>query len=173
MPQPPAPLPVETLDRIRALRREGKSFAAIAGALTSDGVPAARGGCHWYSATVRDALIEKPPARAEGARAPQPQPKAKAAAPPPQLAVGQRRDTRPTVSADVVRTALALATAAAEPVFANGDGKRRFEPPRFATPARWAELRTLVHQLSADDRALVALRMLLECGARQTHEDSF
>ena len=53
----PATLPDYVLDRIRRERAEGRSFAAIADALTRDAVPTAHGGRRWYAATVRYTLL--------------------------------------------------------------------------------------------------------------------
>lgn len=48
-------LPDDTLRLIRILRTAGKSYQAIADALTSEGVPTAQGG-RWHGATVRKLL---------------------------------------------------------------------------------------------------------------------
>ena len=42
-------------DRIIALREAGETFRGIGGQLEAEGVPTARGGLHWYAATVRSA----------------------------------------------------------------------------------------------------------------------
>lgn len=46
----------EVLSRIVADRRNGQSINAIAAALTTEGVPTARGGARWYASTVKAAL---------------------------------------------------------------------------------------------------------------------
>jgi DNA invertase Pin-like site-specific DNA recombinase len=48
-------------DRIRKLRRSGKSYYAIAGLLNQEQVPTARKGNRWYPATVKKALQAKTP----------------------------------------------------------------------------------------------------------------
>lgn len=52
----PVTLPQPVRDRIGADRANGATLAAIADALTSEGVPTARGGARWYPSTVRAVL---------------------------------------------------------------------------------------------------------------------
>ena len=47
----------EVRARIRRERDAGRTYAAIADALTREGVPTAHGGRRWYASTVRKALI--------------------------------------------------------------------------------------------------------------------
>ncbi|MYV42911.1 recombinase family protein [Streptomyces sp. SID1328] len=49
----PATLPAEVVARIVQEREAGRGWSAIATALTSEGVPTARGGAKWYPATVQ------------------------------------------------------------------------------------------------------------------------
>ena len=49
----PPTLPPKLRSRIRALRRAGRSYPAIAAKLNAEGVPTAHGGKCWYPATVR------------------------------------------------------------------------------------------------------------------------
>jgi DNA invertase Pin-like site-specific DNA recombinase len=57
----PSRIPTEVLDRINAERNAGKTYAAIADGLTSDGVPTAQGGARWYPATVRKTMMHLSP----------------------------------------------------------------------------------------------------------------
>jgi DNA invertase Pin-like site-specific DNA recombinase len=47
--------PDDVIRRIQDERAAGRSFAAIAGQLTADGVPTAQGGSRWWPSTVRKA----------------------------------------------------------------------------------------------------------------------
>lgn len=49
----PQTLPDEVVRRILDARDEGQTLAAIAAALTNDGVPTARGGAHWQPSSVK------------------------------------------------------------------------------------------------------------------------
>ena len=49
----PVTLPQQVRDRVKAERDAGKTYAAIAADLNTDGVPTARAGATWYPATVR------------------------------------------------------------------------------------------------------------------------
>jgi DNA invertase Pin-like site-specific DNA recombinase len=53
----PAVMGVEVRDRIQREREAGRTYAAIADALTSEGVPTAHSGRRWYPSTVRKALM--------------------------------------------------------------------------------------------------------------------
>nr|WP_281070320.1 recombinase family protein [Paeniglutamicibacter kerguelensis] len=49
-------LPVAVVKRIKAERRDGATYTAIANGLTEDGTPTAQGGARWYPATVKKIL---------------------------------------------------------------------------------------------------------------------
>jgi Recombinase len=49
----------DVVDRIRALRAQGLSFARIAEQLNHEGIATARGGGRWYAASVRSALLTR------------------------------------------------------------------------------------------------------------------
>ena len=72
------------------------------------------------------------------------------------------RDTRPTLGASVVERALIAAASAARAIVG--------EEPRLSTPATWGQLRQLIHTLGADDRAVAAVRLLLEVEGRRIDE---
>jgi DNA invertase Pin-like site-specific DNA recombinase len=57
----PRQLPETVRQRIRDLRSQGRSLAAIAGELKHDGVPTAQGGRTWYPSTVRAVLAAPRP----------------------------------------------------------------------------------------------------------------
>jgi hypothetical protein len=52
----PAVVPDEIVDRIRAERIAGRSFARIASDLNADGTPTAHGGAQWWPSTIRAVL---------------------------------------------------------------------------------------------------------------------
>ena len=52
----PRSLPENTIRRMRAARRRGRSYAEIAGKLNADEVPTAHGGRKWWPSTVRSVL---------------------------------------------------------------------------------------------------------------------
>lgn len=54
----PRELPVETAERIRRDRSEGRSLAAIADRLNDEGVPTAHGGARWWPQTIRSILAQ-------------------------------------------------------------------------------------------------------------------
>jgi DNA invertase Pin-like site-specific DNA recombinase len=58
----PSRVPVEVTSRIVQERAAGRSYAAIADAMTAEGVPTAQGGRRWYAATVRHAAMRATPA---------------------------------------------------------------------------------------------------------------
>lgn len=49
-------MPVAVVKRIKAERRDGAGYTAIAKGLTEDGTPTAQGGARWYPATVKKIL---------------------------------------------------------------------------------------------------------------------
>lgn len=49
-------LPIPLVKRIKAERRGGAEYTAIARGLTEDGTPTAQGGARWYPATVQKIL---------------------------------------------------------------------------------------------------------------------
>src|SRR5262245_55711777 len=57
VPGRPAVVPPEVVDRIRAERVAGRSFARIASDLNADGAPTAHGGAQWWPSTVRAVLL--------------------------------------------------------------------------------------------------------------------
>jgi DNA invertase Pin-like site-specific DNA recombinase len=59
----PSVMDVEVRDRIEREREAGRTYAAIADALTEEGVPTAHGGRRWHASTVRKALMSQDQAR--------------------------------------------------------------------------------------------------------------
>jgi DNA invertase Pin-like site-specific DNA recombinase len=53
----PRMMKAEVLERIQREREAGRSYAAIADALTEDGVPTAQAGRRWYASTIRKAVV--------------------------------------------------------------------------------------------------------------------
>jgi DNA invertase Pin-like site-specific DNA recombinase len=53
----PRTMDAEVRERIRHDRAAGRSYAAIADALTAEGVPTAQGGRRWHASTVRKAVL--------------------------------------------------------------------------------------------------------------------
>lgn len=60
----PSNVPEEVMSRIVRERAAGRSYAAIADALTAEGVPTAQGGRRWHAATVRHVAMRATTARA-------------------------------------------------------------------------------------------------------------
>lgn len=54
----PRGVPVETVERIRRQRHQGRSLRAIAEGLNADGVSTAQGGLQWWASTVRGVLAQ-------------------------------------------------------------------------------------------------------------------
>ncbi len=80
------------------------------------------------------------------------------------------RDTRPTLRPDVVRRMLLAGAKAAKEVWERPASQRAGEP-RFPTPEGWAKVRAAFHAMSsAEDRAICALRLLLEAAERDEQE---
>jgi DNA invertase Pin-like site-specific DNA recombinase len=53
----PRTMSEEVRERIQREREAGRSYAAIADALTEEGVPTARAGRRWHASTVRKAVL--------------------------------------------------------------------------------------------------------------------
>jgi hypothetical protein len=167
-----------TTTLVRDLFATGKFTAAtLAAKLNADGVRCPRD-ARWRPSTVERIVSRRPrtvaPTRPNGPEVSEGQPTTKTRGKATPVAANGKsvpRDLRSPVPLTDVRSALALASSAASAVF-DGD-KKHHTPPRFTTPARWGELRQLTHTLSADDRAVAVLRLLLEVGSRASHDGSF
>lgn len=55
----PRTMPQEVIERVVNERDQGRTLAAIAHGLNSDGVPTARGGAQWYPSTVKGVLSSR------------------------------------------------------------------------------------------------------------------
>ena len=176
MPMPPAPLSAETIDKIRVLRREGRSYAAIAEALVREGVQAARGGVSWHAATVRTALnsarrrhARGPQTRPQPADAPRAQPTTKGAPKATPVAAngksdfGRLRDTRGTMAASEIAKGLVAGARALEAVV---------EPKGHRWPAAesYPALRQAFHVLPDAERRTILARLVGEEAARIEHD---
>lgn len=61
-------VPSEVVERIRRAHAAGKSLAAIAADLNSNGTPTAHGGRQWWPSTVRSVLVRSRPLPSRGAQ---------------------------------------------------------------------------------------------------------